>query len=107
MCYTPSMDFKNYTIKATEAIQEAAEIASSYGQQAIDIPHLLLALIRQKDGFVPALFSGLEIDTQTLAATLESDLAARPKISGDTQGISLTQDLNRVLTEAQTQMKKL
>ncbi len=35
------MDFKNFTIKAQEAVQKATEIAGANQQQAIETGHLL------------------------------------------------------------------
>ena len=35
------MDFKNFTIKAQEAVQTATEIAGGNQQQAVEMGHLL------------------------------------------------------------------
>jgi len=41
------------TIKSQEALQSAQEIARERQQQELTPEHLLLALVRQKDGVVP------------------------------------------------------
>ncbi len=38
------MNFNKFTIKSQEAVQNAQEIASSYGNQVIEPEHLLAAL---------------------------------------------------------------
>ena len=39
------MNFNNYTIKAQEAVQKAADVAKESGQQAIETGHLLKAML--------------------------------------------------------------
>ena len=46
------MNFNNYTIKASEAIQDAQNIALTNSHNQIDIAHLLLALLQQQGGYV-------------------------------------------------------
>ena len=38
------MNFNNFTIKSQEAIQQAQQIAQSYGHQQIENEHLLKAI---------------------------------------------------------------
>ena len=40
------MNFNKFTIKSQEAVQNAQEIASSYGNQSIEPEHLLAALVQ-------------------------------------------------------------
>ena len=40
-----NMNFNKFTIKSQEAVQRAVELASQKGQQAIETPHLLKAVI--------------------------------------------------------------
>ncbi|MBM2841031.1 MAG: clpB [Bacteroidetes bacterium] len=46
------MNFNKFTIKSQEAVQNAQEIASSYGNQLIEPEHLLAALIQDSEGIV-------------------------------------------------------
>ncbi|MEK9135892.1 MAG: Clp protease N-terminal domain-containing protein, partial [Bacteroidota bacterium] len=46
------MNFNKFTIKSQEAVQNAQEIASSYGNQFIDSEHLLAALMQDSSGTV-------------------------------------------------------
>ena len=49
------MNFDKYTTKASEAVQGAMQLAGQLGHQGISPLHLVLVLIQQKDGIVPAL----------------------------------------------------
>ena len=48
------MRFDKFTVKVQEAIQEAQSLAGHFGHQAVDVEHLLAALIRQPEGIVSA-----------------------------------------------------
>ena len=45
-----SIRFDRFTIKAQEAFQDAQTIALDRNQQQLEVEHLLLALINQKEG---------------------------------------------------------
>ena len=49
------MNMDKYTQKSQEAILDAQRLAQELNHQAIEPAHLLLALLRQEDGVVPAL----------------------------------------------------
>ncbi|MBI3584394.1 MAG: hypothetical protein HY096_10670 [Nitrospinae bacterium] len=42
--------FDRFTLKAQEAVQESQSVAEKHGHQAVDVEHLLYALISQSDG---------------------------------------------------------
>src|SRR5512143_1883345 len=76
------MKLDKYTEKSQEAILQAQEIARDLHHQAIEPGHLLLALLRQQDGVVPALITKVAGSVDALRAELERDLNGRPKIQG-------------------------
>ena len=47
------MNIEKFTLKAQEALQEAKSIAERKHHQQIDVEHLLLALLEQKEGQLP------------------------------------------------------
>lgn len=47
------MDYEKMTIKLRQSIQDADQIAMENGNQEITTEHVLLALLRQKDGLLP------------------------------------------------------
>src|SRR5207302_6184531 len=70
------------TEKSQEAIHEAQSLASEAQQQEILPEHLLLALLQQKEGTVPALLQKLSVAPQALIVELTSYLEKQPKVYG-------------------------
>jgi len=79
------VDFSKFTIKAQEAVQEMQNIAQRYGHQQVEVEHLLLALLEQKEGIIPALIGKLGIVSQSLKENLIGELEKRARVSGATQ----------------------
>ncbi len=70
------------TIKSQEALQAAQDIARERGQQELTPEHLLLALVRQKDGVVPPILQRAGASADRLERRLEEALDAIPKVAG-------------------------
>ncbi len=51
--------FDRFTLKAQEAVQESQNIAERNEHQAIDVEHLLYALVSQSDEIVPPIVKKL------------------------------------------------
>jgi ATP-dependent Clp protease ATP-binding subunit ClpB len=104
------MDLNLFTEKSRAALTEAQAIATRQQHQAVDVEHLLLALLEQEGGLVPRLFEKAKVAPDLLKAKIEEDLRRLPRVSGsDTtgQGVYVTQRLNKLLVQAQDQAKKL
>jgi ATP-dependent Clp protease ATP-binding subunit ClpB len=80
------MDLDKYTQKAQEAILKAQNLAREFNHQIIDPSHLLLALLEQSDGVVPALVSRISGSISGLEAELKKHLETAPKVSGPGAG---------------------
>ena len=52
-----------YTVRATEALQEAVQTAAARGNPEYTPAHLLLALLQQEDGIAPRLLSKVGVQT--------------------------------------------
>jgi ATP-dependent Clp protease ATP-binding subunit ClpB len=76
------MNFNNYTIKAQEAIQKAADVAQSNQQQAIEPGHLLKGLLLTDENVISFIFKKLSINRTQLETRLESIINSYPKVSG-------------------------
>ena len=85
-----AIDFDHWTVKAQEALNGAREKAVEYAQQEIDVEHLLLALLEQKDGTTAPLAGKIGANVGLLTRDLTSELAKRPKVSGVELGRGLT-----------------
>ncbi len=99
------MNLEKFTEKSREAIFQAQEIARDYNHQSIEPAHLLLALIRQDQGVVPAIVTRVAGSVQALRDELQNELARRPKIQGATVEVGLAQTTVDVLNAAERYAK--
>ena len=100
------MRLEKLTEKAQEALQEAAELARSLGQQAIEPEHLVMALIRQEDGVGRTLLERAGVSVQALEPALVSTIERFPKVSGGGQPY-LSSTLQKALDQAESEAERL
>jgi ATP-dependent Clp protease ATP-binding subunit ClpB len=93
------------TEKSQEAIQQAQSLASEAQQQEILPEHLLLALLQQKEGTVPALLQRLSVAPQALIVELTSYLEKQPKVYGAETYIG--QRVRKILDAGWSEMERL
>ena len=96
------MNLNKFTIKSQEALQNAQEIASSYGNQLLEPEHLLAALVQDGQGTVVPILQKIGVNLSTVRIKVNEVLEKLPKVSGAAiTGQSLSQGLGRVLEAAQ------
>jgi ATP-dependent Clp protease ATP-binding subunit ClpB len=102
-------DLNKLTQKSQEAIQQAQNVATRYGQQQIDADHLLHALVDQEGGLVPRLLERLQIPVQGLRDEAQQAIERKPKIGGAVEAgkIYVSQELQQALTRAEDEAKRL
>ncbi|MCR4336841.1 MAG: ATP-dependent Clp protease ATP-binding subunit, partial [Candidatus Omnitrophica bacterium] len=88
-----------FTIKSQEAIQSAVQLAGEFHHQQVEPEHLAFSLLQDKEGIIPSILERLGVSSSSLIQKLEETLKKKPEVEG--QGAFLSQDLNRVLTQAQ------
>ncbi|HEV8342481.1 MAG TPA: ATP-dependent chaperone ClpB [Candidatus Binatia bacterium] len=104
------MDINRFTQKAQEAISSAQSKAARYGHQQVDVEHLLAALLEQEGGLATSILSKAEINADAFKRRVEQELERMPKVSGPAGAadqIYITGRLNRLLTQAEDEAKKL
>ena len=101
------MRFDKFTQKVQEALQEAQSLAGQFSHQAVDVEHLLAALMRQPEGIVPAALKKLGADTRSVQREVERALNGLPKVSGAGTQAYMTPRLNRVLENSFEEAKRL
>lgn len=99
------MNLDRYTEKAQEALLEAQRLAQEYQHQTIEPAHLLLALLRQEDGVVPAVVTRVAGSALALREELEKDLDNRPKVYGGNMQVGLSSQAGNVLSAAERTAK--
>ena len=76
------MNMNQFTQKSLEAIQAAQALAVEYGNQQIEQPHLLCALIEQEGGFIPQLLTNMGLTIESFRAAARHEVEKLPKVSG-------------------------
>ena len=76
------MNFNNFTIKSQEAVQQAVQLVTQNGQQAIEAVHLLKAVIMTGESITNFLFQKLGVNQQTVMKVVDAQIASLPKVSG-------------------------
>ncbi|MCC7493948.1 MAG: ATP-dependent chaperone ClpB [Fimbriimonadaceae bacterium] len=99
------MNINQFTEKSREAVVAAQQMAVEAGHSEVDTPHLLLALVQQPEGIVPAILRGLEVSPSELAAELETALRQRPRMSGGS-GPVFSRALQAAVTAAEAEAKQ-
>ncbi|MGE5374643.1 MAG: ATP-dependent chaperone ClpB [Bacteroidota bacterium] len=99
------MDLSKYTQKSQDAILSAQQIAQDYGHPAIEPIHLLLALLRQDEGIVPAIVTKVAGSVQGLRDELSNDLNKRPRMQGSNTEPGLAQGTSTALQAAERYAK--
>ncbi len=80
------MRFDKLTIKSQETLQHAQALAEKRSHQSIDVEHLLMALLGQKEGVVISLLQKLGIPVDSLFDRLQKVLDRLPQVTGATAG---------------------
>ncbi len=97
------MDQNKFTIKTQQAIQQAQLIAQNSKNQSIEVGHLLLALWETDESVISFLLKKLGVSTDVFSKTIQGIVHSYPKVEGG--NIYLSQNVNRLLNEAQNLLK--
>ena len=92
------MTLNNYTIKAQETVQRAAQLTRSGGQQALEPEHLLKAILSEGDAVIGFLLEKLDVSPQVVERQVDQAIATLPHVSGAEPYLS--NDANKVLDKA-------
>ena len=97
------------TLRSRQALQEAQNEARRRSHHEVEAWHLLVALLAQDGGLVPALIEKLGLTVSALQLAANRELERVPKVSGavDVSKIYVTQALNDVLTQAEQEAAQL
>ena len=89
--------FDRFTLKAQEAVQESQSVAEKHEHQAVDVEHLLYALISQSDGIVQPIIKKLGANPAELLKKNDDELKKIPKVSGGAMGEAfITTKINQI-----------
>ena len=92
--------WEKLTVKTQQAIQEAQSRAAELGNPELQPVHLLLALIEDREGVVPAVLEKIGVPTEHLESDLRGIEQKLPRVAGVAAQPSLSQAMNKVLEQA-------
>ena len=106
------MRFDRFTERAQDAAARAYEILQRYSHNQVDTEHLLLALLEQPEGVVPAILEKLGINVELMATKVDDILKASPRVNiygggGATNQVFITPRVKRVLDLANEEANRL
>jgi len=101
------MRLDKLTIKSQEALQQAQALAEKRHHQAIDVEHLLFALLGQKDGVASSLLQKLGLPLSTVTDRLQKAFDRLPQITGAAGQTYITPRLKRIIENAETEAETL
>jgi len=101
------MDYDKFTIKAQEALNEAAGIAQKSDHSQIESEHLLLALLRQENGIVTPIIERIGGDASRLTTDVEALVNKTPKVFGEAAQVFYSPALSKILAKAEVEASAL
>src|SRR6187431_2553395 len=99
------MNLGNFTIKASEAIQAAQQLAFNSQNPNIETEHILKALIEQQDSPVDYLLKKNNVTINLVDSKLDELISKLPTTTGD-PAQSVSRDANNVVLRAGAVLKK-
>ncbi len=97
------MNFDNFTIQSQEAIQQAIQIATANGNQAIENGHILKSILEVDENVTPFIFKKIGINQTNFSKTVEAIVNSYPKVSGGQPYLS--NNANQTIAKATNYLK--
>ncbi|MTI67927.1 MAG: ATP-dependent chaperone ClpB [Firmicutes bacterium] len=104
------MDLNKFTQKSLEALHECQNIGNEYGNPEIYNEHILLALIRQKEGLFPRILMKMDKDYEKLDKDLVDLINKKPKVSSSSREFNqlyISQNTNQALIKAKKEAENM
>jgi ATP-dependent Clp protease ATP-binding subunit ClpB len=102
------MRFDKFTLKVQEALQEAQALASNYGHQALEVEHLLAALLIQPEGITREILKKMGVNPHNIDDEIKKYLGKLPKVEGSGTGQAyITPRLNKVFDDSLVEAARL
>ena len=89
-----------FTVKSQEAMQQAQARAAELGNPELQPVHVLLALVEDREGVVPAVLEKIGVPVERLETELHQLEEKLPRVSGGSAQVGLSQPLTRALEQA-------
>ena len=95
------MNIDKYTVKAREALQEAASLAERDNHSQVETDHLLYTLLEQEEGIVPPLVEKIGVSAERLLDELDARLDKKPRVTGESAQVYMSPVLTKLCAHAE------
>jgi ATP-dependent Clp protease ATP-binding subunit ClpB len=95
-----AIHWDKFTVKSQQAIEQARAHATELGNPEIQPVHLLLALVEDREGVIPAVLEKIGVPTERLETGLHQIEEKLPRVAGATNQPGIGQALTHVLDQA-------
>ncbi len=89
-----------FTVKSQQAMQQAQARAAEMGNPEMQPVHLLMALVEDREGVIPAVLGKIGVPTERLESELHQIEEKLPRVAGTAAQPAASQALTRVLDQA-------
>ena len=96
-----------FSVSAAEALQATMGIAADAQAPAMAPIHMLYALLDSGERNIDAIVERIGADPSSIKQQAQEVISRAPKVSGDTAGTNMTQDLMRAINDAEKFADKL
>ena len=104
------MNPQKFTENVQSALQSAQAEATRRSHQAVDVEHLVLALLQQEQGLFPRLLERMSADRAHLEGSLAKALDRAPRVAGpgsEPGQVYVAQRLSKLLVDADEKRKRM
>jgi ATP-dependent Clp protease ATP-binding subunit ClpB len=92
--------WEKFTVKSQQAMQQAQTRAAELGNPEVQPVHLLLALIEDREGVIPAVLEKIGVPTERLENDLHQIEEKLPRVAGAASQPGLSSTLTKALEQA-------
>jgi ATP-dependent Clp protease ATP-binding subunit ClpB len=92
--------WEKLTVKSQQAMQQAQERAAELGNPEIQPVHLLLALVEDREGVIPAVLGKIGVPTERLENDLHEIEQKLPRVAGSSAQPGVSNALNKIVDQA-------
>jgi ATP-dependent Clp protease ATP-binding subunit ClpB len=92
--------WEKFTVKSQQAMQQAQARAADLGNPEVQPVHLLLALIEDREGVIPAVLEKIGVPTELLENDLHRIEEKLPRVAGSASQPGLSSTLTKALEQA-------
>ena len=98
------MNYDQFTLKTQDALQSASALAQQNDHSEIGLPHILEAMLEQKDGITVPVLERIGVQTGDMLSATKQLVQGYPRVTGSGVQMSLSGEAQKTLAKAEKEM---